>query len=195
MDSFAAMADAVLEDAPEQFYVAGHSMGGRVAMQILQQAPDRVYKLALLDTGIHPPTPGEKDKRQILLDLAEREGMHAVARAWAPPMVHPARQKDQAFMQIIFDMVESYSVEHFRNQVHALLTRPDAEPILKKAPRSTLVLCGREDSWSPPQQHDEIARALPGHPDAVVIEHCGHMSTMEQPLAVTQAMNEWLLRS
>jgi len=192
MDSFDAMAAAVLAEAPERFYLAGHSMGSRVAMQILNIAPDRIIKLGLMDTGIHPPGPGEKDKRQVLIDLALEKGMKELARAWGMPMVHPERHKDPAFMQALFDMVESYTVESYQKQVHALLSRPDAKPFLAKAPQGSLVLCGREDQWSPPSQHEEIAQALPDKPAVVLIEQCGHMSTMEQPQAVTRAMRKWL---
>lgn len=192
LESFDTMASVVLEQAPGRFYLAGHSMGGRVAMQILNMAPERIIKLALLDTGIHPPAPGEKDRRQVLIDLAREKGMKELARTWGMPMVHPGRHKDPAFMQAIFDMVESYSVESFQKQIHALLSRPDATSFLAQAPRGSLVLCGREDSWSPPSQHEEISQALPDNPGVVLIDQCGHMSPMEQPQAVNRAMREWL---
>ena len=95
-------------------------------------------------------------------------------------------------MQTLFDMVESNTVESYQKQIHALLSRPDAKPFLAKAPNGTLVLCGREDNWAPPSQHEAIAQALPDKPDVVIIEQCGHMSTMEQPQAVTRAMRDWL---
>ena len=193
-DSLDAMAEVVLRDAQDKFYLAGHSMGGRAAMQVLHRAPERLIKLALLDTGIHPASPGESEKRQFLLDLARDEGMAAVARTWAPPMVHPDRHADTGLMQDIYEMVEGYSPGEFNNQVRALLGRPDAEPFLASAPADTLVLCGREDAWSPPEQHEAIASALPDHPAVTIIEHSGHMSTMEQPEAVTEAMRDWLER-
>jgi pimeloyl-ACP methyl ester carboxylesterase len=192
LDSLDAMADAVLHQAPEQFMVAGHSMGGRVALQILSKAPDRILKLGLLDTGTHAAKPGEAEKRQLLIDLAEREGMGAMARAWAPPMVHPARHVDADLMGAIYAMVENYSVLSFRKQVNALLNRPDASPFLAKAPANTLVLCGREDAWSPPEQHEVISQALPDRSPVVIIERSGHMAPMEQPEAVTAAMSTWL---
>ncbi len=191
-DSLDAMAQAVLDEAPERFYLAGHSMGGRAAMQVLDKAPERVISLALLDTGLHPVKPGEAEKRQVLLDLAETEGMGAVARTWAPPMVHPDRHLDRELMEDIFEMVENYTPQNFKNQVNALLTRPDATPILAKSQPGALILCGREDTWSPPAQHEDIARAMMGHPPVIVIDHSGHMSTMEQPEKVTQAMQAWL---
>ena len=194
MSSLEAMAQAVLEQAPERFYLAGHSMGGRVALQILHMAPERIIRLALLDTGLHPPAAGEKAKRQVLTDLATTQGMAALARTWAPPMVHPERLQDLPLMNDIFAMVERYTPDNFRNQINALVTRPDAGPFLARAPAHTLVLCGRQDTWSPPQQHEDIARAIPDHPAVVIIENSGHMSPMEQPEAVTLAMRQWLER-
>jgi len=193
-DSLDAMADVVLQNAPDKFYLAGHSMGGRAAMQVLHRAPGRLIKLALLDTGIHPASAGEPEKRQVLLDLARDEGMAAVARTWSPPMVHPDRHADTALMQDIYDMVEGYTPAEFNNQVRALLGRPDAEPFLAHAPADTLVLCGSDDAWSPPAQHEAIAAALPDHPAVTIIRNSGHMSTMEQPEAVTEAMRDWLER-
>jgi pimeloyl-ACP methyl ester carboxylesterase len=192
LDSLDAMTDAVLQQAPERFMVAGHSMGGRVALQLLHKAPERISKLALLDTGTHAVKPGEAEKRQVLIDLAEKQGMAALARAWAPPMVHPARHADAVLMDAIYAMVERYDVQGFRNQIKALLGRPDALPFLAKAPQGTLVLCGREDAWSPPEQHEVISRALADHPPVTIVDNSGHMSPMEQPEAATAAMKKWL---
>lgn len=195
-DSLDAMADIMLANAPERFYLAGHSMGGRIAMQVLSKVPDRIIKLALLDTGIHPASDGskEREKRQALLDLARDKGMAALAREWGKPMIHADRHIDTALMDEFFGMIESYSLDSYQGQVKALLGRPDAAPFLAKAPADTLVLCGRQDSWSTPAQHEDIAAALPDHPDVVIIENSGHMVTMEQPEAVTRAMRDWLER-
>ena len=192
MDSLDLMADAVLADAPVTFYLAGHSMGGRAALQVLGRVPERIARLGLFDTGIHPAGPGEMEKRLPLVDLAAREGMGALARSWGLPMLHPDRHNDATLLKDFYGMIENNTVDSFRKQQHALLNRPDAEPFLAKAPKGTLVLCGREDTWSPPAQHEDIARALPDHPPVVIIEHSGHMTTMEQPEAVTQAMRDWL---
>ena len=190
--SLSDMADAVLAEAPPRFMVAGHSMGGRIALQILDKAPQRILRLGLLDTGLHPASADEPAKRQKLLDMAATQGMAAVARAWAPPMVHPQRHADTSLMNAIYDMVERYTPQQFNNQILALLGRPDATPILGKAPPGSLLLCGRQDTWSPPHQHESLSRAMPDHPEVVIIENSGHMSPMEQPEAVSQAMRHWL---
>lgn len=195
-DSIAAMARHAIELAPPgRFAVAGHSMGGRVALEVLRQAPDRVAGLALLDTGSAPLAGGEHgDKertgRLALLAQAQREGMRAMGRVWARGMMHPERL-DTPLFDALLDMLERSSVEQFEAQIHALLGRPDATPLLLRITCPTLLLCGREDAWSPPERHAEMQRAIPGA-TLVIVEGCGHMSTMEQPVAVNEAMAGWL---
>ncbi len=185
------MARAVLDFAPPVFSLAGHSMGGRVAFEILRLAPERVERLALLDTGIHPTRPGEAEKRQILVDLAHRKGMTALARQWLPPMVHPDRITDQALMARLTAMVERMTPAVYEGQIRALLDRPAVADLLPIIACPTLVAVGRQDGWSPPAQHAEIAALIPGA-ELVIFETCGHMSTVEAPDAVTAAMAKWL---
>jgi pimeloyl-ACP methyl ester carboxylesterase len=186
--SLASMAEHVLEDAPRAFALAGHSMGGRVALEIYRLAPERVERLALLDTAAHPAAPGEEDKRQELVDLAKREGMGALAARWLPPMLHPHHS---GLYDELAAMVKRATPESFENQQRALLARPDARPVLLRVDCPALVLCGREDAWSPVRQHEEMTAAIRGA-RLVVIEECGHMSTVEQPAAVTAALRDWL---
>ena len=189
--SIPAMALSVLDQAPAHFAVAGHSLGGRVALEIVRQQPGRVSHLALLDTGTHAPQPGEADKRQTLLDLARAEGMAALAARWLPPMVHPDRLADAPFMAALTAMVERMSSAIFEGQVKALLTRPDAAPVLPTITCPTLLGVGRQDGWSPPVQHEEMARLIP-HARLEIFDDSGHMAPMEAPRAVASAMLEWL---
>lgn len=182
--SIQAMAQIVLDSAPERFSVAGHSMGGRVALEVLRTAPARVERLALLDTGIHPRKPTEEAGRQELIDLARREGMEALAARWLPPMLHPDHL---ALLAPLTQMVTRSTPDTFENQQRALLDRPDAHRVLASIHCPTLVLCGRQDMWSPVAQHEEIVGLIPGS-TLVVIEECGHMSPEEQPEAVTKAL-------
>ncbi|HEX9772826.1 MAG TPA: alpha/beta hydrolase [Steroidobacteraceae bacterium] len=191
LDSIAGMAAAFLARAPAEFALAGHSLGGRIALEAVRQAPLRVNRLALLDTGVHPCTPGEPARRQELVSLAFAEGMHAVARAWLPPMVHPDRRADPTLMAALDAMVERRSPATFRNQIEALLNRPDAAPVLASIRCPTLVLCGREDGWSPLAQHEAIAAAISGSVLAV-IDACGHMAPFERPAEVTRELRRWL---
>jgi pimeloyl-ACP methyl ester carboxylesterase len=188
VSSIEAMAGLVLDAAPERFSVAGHSMGGRVALEVVRMAPDRVERLALLDTGVHPRAAGEESKRGELIELARSEGMRALAARWLPPMLHPDHS---ALLQPLTEMVLRSTPETFANQQRALLDRPDARTVLPSIQCPTLVLCGRQDIWSPVTQHEEIAAAVP-HAKLVIVDDCGHMSPVEQPAAVTTTLREWL---
>ena len=185
VNSITAMARIVLDAAPERFSVAGHSMGGRVALEVLRMAPERVERLALLDTGIHPRGEGEEAKRQVLIDLARNEGMAAMCARWLPPMVHRSEPLTK-----LTEMVLRSTPDTFANQQKALLDRPDAREVLPLIQCPTLVLCGRQDAWSPVSQHEEIAAAIP-HSKLVIVEDSGHMAPVEQPEAVTAALLEW----
>jgi pimeloyl-ACP methyl ester carboxylesterase len=195
--SITRMAKQVLAAAPPRFAVAGHSMGGRVALEVLRLAPARVLLLALMDTGYKARSGGpageeEARKRQDLLAIARSQGVRAMASRWAQGMVAPARLNDTALVEAIVSMFERKTADIFECQIQALLARPDATPVLASASMPTLVLCGREDSWAPLSQHEEIAAQLPGKVLLRVVENAGHMSTMEQPEAVAQAMLDWL---
>ena len=195
-DSLTAMAEQVLAEAPsERFSVAGHSMGGRVALEVMRLAPQRVERLALLSTGTHPlaaGAAGEKERagRMLLLQIARTQGMRAMAQEWARGMVHPDRLGTPLFDQVL-DMLERGSAEQYAAQINALLNRPDAAALLPTIQCPTLVLTGRDDSWSGPAQHEAMAAAIP-HAQLVIVEHSGHMCTMERPQAVSAALAGWL---
>lgn len=197
-DNLTRMAERLLARAPAQFALAGHSMGGRVALEVLRLAPQRVRQLALLDTGYRPrasAAAGEEEarQRQALLELARSRGVRAMAQTWVQGMVHPARLGDAGLMADILDMFERKSADIFAGQIQALLDRPDAGPVLETIAVPTLVLCGRQDGWAPVGQHQEIVARIPtGHATLNIIEEAGHMSTMEQPEAVAEAMCAWL---
>jgi len=190
-DSLTEMARAVLASAPERFAVAGHSMGARAALEVVRLAPERVTRLALLDTGTHPLRPGEAEKRQDLVDLANREGMAALAARWLPPMVHPARAADETLMVPLRAMVLRMTPAIHERQIRALLQRPDAEAVLATIRCPVLVGVGRQDAWSPPSQHESIVAAV-AQARLVVFEDSGHMAPLEAPEAVTAALRAWL---
>jgi pimeloyl-ACP methyl ester carboxylesterase len=196
LDSLSAMAAHVLATAPPgPLAVAGHSMGGRIAFEMLRLAPERIARLALLDTSYHPLAEGEAGEaeragRLALLATARRDGMAAMAREWAVGMVHPSRHGTPLFEAIVA-MLARKTPEHYAAQIEALLNRPDAGPLLPTIRCPTLLLCGRDDAWSPPARHEHMQQRIKGS-RLVVIEQCGHMSTMEQPEAVSQALREWL---
>lgn len=197
-DTLTAMAEQVLAEAPtERFSVAGHSMGGRVALEVFRLAPQRVARLALLSTGTHPLVAGEAGEkeragRMALLQIARTLGMRAMGQQWARGMVHRDRLDTPLFEQVL-DMLARGSAEQYAAQINALLTRPDAAALLPTMACPTLVLTGREDAWSGPAQHEAMAAAIP-NATLAIIEHCGHMCTMEQPQAVNEALAAWLQR-
>jgi pimeloyl-ACP methyl ester carboxylesterase len=149
----------------------------------------------LLDTGTHPLAAGEageKEKagRLALLKIAREQGMRAMAQEWAKGMVHPDRIGSPLFKEVL-DMFDRGSAAQYAAQISALLNRLDAAPLLRTIQCPTLVLTGREDAWSGPAQHEAMAAAIAGA-QLVIVEHSGHMTTMEQPEAVNRAFVAWL---
>ena len=199
LDSIGDMAQHVLDTAPAPtFALAGHSMGGRVALEVMRRAPGRVHHLALLDTGTHPLADGDAGKKERagrmgLLQIAERQGMRAMAEQWAKPMVHPSRHGTALFDNVL-NILERSTAEQYAAQINALLNRPDAAPVLATITCPTLVLTGRDDLWSPPDQHERMAAAV-SSAQLCIVEQCGHMSTLEQPEVVNAAFARWLFQS
>jgi len=189
-DCLTDMAAYVLEQAPEQFSVAGHSMGGRVAWELMELAGNRIDKFAVLDSGVHPVKDDEPQKRQILLDKALEQGLQAVADAWTLPMLHPTRHQDTKLIQEIHAMILRNSVDDFFGQVKALLGRKDQTGILAGIEQEVLLIAGDEDSWSPPQQHQQMAGQLK-RCHLEIITDAGHMVTMEKPEAVSKVLLQW----
>lgn len=196
LNSIGAMAARVLETAPSgRFSIAGHSMGGRVALEVFRSAPHRIERLALLDTGFQSLAEGavgatEREGRLTLLSQSRALGMRAMGQQWACGMVHPKRLGSPVFQEIL-DMIERGTPDIFEAQIHALLNRPDASALLPRIACPTLLVCGRQDAWSPLTRHEQMLAMLP---DAglVVVEDSGHMSTMERPDAVTDALAGWM---
>lgn len=194
-DSIEKMARVALDSAPERFAVAGHSMGGRVAFEIMRLAPERIAGLAVLDSAYRAFAGGEAGERETaarfaLLDVARTKGMRAMAEYWMKGIIHPGRIADKKLTGAIVEMMGRKSSDIFAAQIKALLERPDAGSVLPTIRCATMVLCGREDTWSPLAAHREIVAMIPGAKLAV-IEHSGHMAPMERPEDVTAAMTSW----
>jgi pimeloyl-ACP methyl ester carboxylesterase len=192
-DTMEAMAQRVLEEVPfERFALAGLSMGGMIALAIVRAAPHRVQKLALLDTNARPDTPERSRERMTFVARAEQEGgFGTIHRLMLARLVHPSRQTDAVLIRSIEAMADRVGVPGYRNQQLAVMGRPDARPGLGAIACPTVVLCGREDILTPLELHEEMAALIPGA-ELVVVEHCGHMSTMERPDAVNAALLSWL---
>jgi pimeloyl-ACP methyl ester carboxylesterase len=190
--SIAAMAEHVLNTAPERFAVAGHSMGGRVALEVIRMAARRVSGLALLNTGVHTVRDGEPQGRGRLLRLAYEHGMSALAAEWLPPLL-AGGARAQELLPRLRAMVERSSPDSYAGQVNAMLNRPDALPVLPTIRVPTLLLSGSEDAWSPVSQHETMRRRIP-HATVFEIHGAGHLAPIERPDGVALAMREWLAK-
>ena len=192
--SLGEMAERVLLKAPERFALAGHSMGGRVALEAWRRAPERITALGLLNTGAFPRRPEEVTSRGRLVKIAQEQGMAALAAEWLPPMMArtDTTVEQRLVMQRLTSMVLSQTPESFAAQIQALLNRPDAEPLLPTIRVPTLLLSGSEDRWSPVSQHVYMQRMIPGS-ILVEVADAGHMAPIEQPDAVANALHEHLI--
>jgi pimeloyl-ACP methyl ester carboxylesterase len=195
-DTLPRMAEQILSATTGPLAVAGHSMGGRVAMELARLAPDRVERLAILGSG-HRARPGgevgeaETAKRMNFVRIAQTEGVGAMARVWVKDMVHPGRLDDEQLIGDIVAMFERKSVGQFAAQIHALLNRPDASDVLSRLQQPVWLICGAQDGWSNVAQHQAMADLL-ARPELRIVEDAGHMFLMEQPDAFTEVMRAWL---
>ena len=191
-ESVADMARSVLTEAPAgRFALAGLSLGGYVALEVVRQAPDRVGRLALLDTQARADTEEAKARRRGLMELAERGEFRGVTSRLLPLLIHADRLGDAALTGIIQAMAEAVGREAFLHQQQAIMGRPDSRPSLAAVGVPTLVLAGREDAITPPELQQEMAAAVP-QAALVLLPRCGHLSTLERPDAVTRQLLAWL---
>jgi pimeloyl-ACP methyl ester carboxylesterase len=190
-DSMAAIARRILAAAPPRFALAGLSMGGYIAFEIMRQAPQRVAKLALLDTWARAETPQHTKERLPRIELAKRGRMAEAADIQFPQLVHRDRLGDEALKRLVRTMAEETGAAAFLRQQQAIMTRPDSRAGLAAISCPTLVLVGDSDELTTPASAREIAAGIGGS-RLVVIPQCGHLSTIERPEAVTQALVEWM---
>ena len=190
-DSMDAIARQILDDAPPRFALAGLSMGGYIALAIMRLAPERVAKLALLDTGSRADTPEAAERRKASIALARAGKLEAINAMLWPVLVHEDRHDDAVLKKIAGDMTLAAGADAFVRQQIAILNRPDSRPGLPAIKCPTLVLVGDGDQLTPPALSEEMAGLIPGS-RLVMVPDCGHLSTLERPDAVTQALVEWM---
>jgi protocatechuate 4,5-dioxygenase alpha subunit len=185
-----AMAQDLLARHPGRLILAGHSMGGRVAMEMARLAPSRIAGMALLNTGMHPRRDGEEAKRQEKIDLANTHGMAALAESWLPGMMATHRAPDPKLLADLTAMVSRFTPEIHEHQLRALLSRPDAALSMPAWTGPLFLLTGAQDAWSPVSQHQDIAALCP---QAIlhVIKDAGHFAPVEQPETVGQILADW----
>lgn len=191
-EAIAAMAARLLADAPAaRFALAGLSMGGYVALEVMRQAPERVSHLALLDTSARPDTPDQTRRRRGLIELAAMGKFKGVTPRLMPLLIHPDRLEDVALTATVMEMAAHVGQDAFVRQQTAILTRVDSRPSLGDIAVPSLVIVGRQDALTPPEVAAEMADAI-GPARLAVIEDCGHLSTLERPQAVTALLRDWL---
>ncbi|MFV0244234.1 MAG: alpha/beta fold hydrolase [Qingshengfaniella sp.] len=187
------MAARLLAETEGPLIPVGHSMGGRVAMEMAHQAPDRVRALVLANTGHGPSRPDEPPKRQQKIDLGHAD-MPGLAAEWLPPMLDPARVGDAALIADLTEMVLKMGPDIHERQIKALVARPDAAAYLPDIKVPILLLTGAQDGWSPEAQHRQIA-ALAPDAELIVIDGAGHFLPVERRAETVAAITGWLTRN
>ena len=190
-DNMGAIARRILAEAPPRFALTGHSMGGYIAFEIMRQAPDRVAKLALINTQARADTPEATTRRRGMMQRAKGGQYRAVLDELFPGFVHPSRREDAALRQLVHDMGDDVGVEGFVRQQTAMIGRVDSRPMLAWIKCPTLVLTGDADNTIPNTLSKEMADNIPGA-KLVILENCGHLPQPEQPQATAAALAEWL---
>jgi pimeloyl-ACP methyl ester carboxylesterase len=190
-DTMGAIARRILAEAPPRFALAGHSMGGYIAFEIMRQAPERVAKLALINTQARPDAPEATARRRGLIARAQAGEYHAVLDDLFPGFVHPSRREDGALRKLVHDMGDDIGADAFVRQQTAIMSRPDSRPTLVLIRCPTLVLTGEEDNTIPNLLSKEMAEGIHGA-KLTIIPHCGHLPQPEQPEATANALVEWL---
>jgi len=193
-DNLPDLAAEILAGAPPRFALAGLSMGGYTAFEILRQAPERVTRLALLDTTARPDTKHAAQRRRGLVALAQKGQFRGVTPRLLPSLIAAARLGDTALTERIFEMSERIGRDGFIRQQEAIIARPDSRALLPDIRVPALVVCGREDQLTPPARAEEMAATLPDA-DLLVLAGAGHLAPLERPAAVIQALRTWMTRA
>lgn len=185
------MAARVLQQAPEQFALAGLSMGGIVAMEVMRLAPERITRLALLDTNPRAEVPEVQAARQPQMDAAKAGKLEQVMREQMIARYFACNTDASQLTEDAVSMALDLGVDVFIAQSQALAARPDQQDTLAKVKVPTLILMGAEDQLCPQDRHDRMAELIP-HATYTVIPDAGHIPCLEQPQLTNQALHSWL---
>jgi pimeloyl-ACP methyl ester carboxylesterase len=190
-DTLAAIAARILANSPPRFALAGLSMGGYISFEIMRQAAHRIARLALLDTSARPDTPEQSSARRTQIALAAEGRLAEVAAAQFVRSVYRGHREDARLRDLCDEMAADVGADAFARQQRAIMGRPDSRPCLTEITCPTLVLVGEDDELTPPPLAQEIAAGIAGA-QLVTVPESGHLSTLEQPVAVTRALVAWL---
>ncbi|WP_208995260.1 alpha/beta fold hydrolase [Pseudovibrio sp. Alg231-02] len=191
MDSIEAMAKRLLDHAPERFALLGMSMGGYVALEVIRLAPERISRLALINTNARDDTAAQTQLRHTQMEIARKGGFHKIASMQYPQLVHPARHDDTALRQVVFDMAADIGADSFLKQQNAIINRRDQRPDLPAIQCPTMIVAGEEDSLLPLDRCREMHDAIPNN-KLHIIPDCGHLSTLEHPDHTSELIQDWL---
>ncbi|WP_057913768.1 alpha/beta fold hydrolase [Peribacillus muralis] len=193
-DTIEGLAKSVLEDAPERFALAGLSLGGIISLEIMRLAPERVMKLALLDTNPNPPQPEQISGWERFIEMANNGQFLDITRKYLlPVLIHQDRRHDEALVSKIIDMAEKVGKVGYINQLKAVMTRSDQRSILSTIDCPTMILVGKEDMVCPVQMSEFLKEKIPGA-RLEIVNHSGHLSALEQPGKVSALLRDWLMK-
>lgn len=190
-ETIAALAGQVLAEAPDRFALAGLSMGGYVAFEILRQAPGRVVKAAFVNTSSRPDGEDAKARRRQMIEIAGNGGFGKLPLQILSGQVHPASLRNDVIRETALGMAARVGAEGFIRQQTAIMSRIDSRPTLKDIRCPVIVIGGAQDTLTTPEIMAEIADGIPGAA-FTVIEQAGHLTPLEQPAAVTALLRLWL---
>lgn len=191
--SITEMAQSVLDAVSGDLIPLGHSMGGRVALEMVRLAPERIKGLGLIATGAHPLAEGETEKRESVIKLANEQGMSELVEKWLPPMVAKGYAESEPLRyQQLFDSCVSAGEELHERQIRALVNRPNALPLLAEIEIPTILVAGEEDAWSTPQQHADMQAKMVKAQTKLVVLNTGHFVQYEAPQQFTETLSGWL---
>jgi pimeloyl-ACP methyl ester carboxylesterase len=190
-NSMVGIGKAILDQAPPRFHLIGLSMGGYIAFDLLRQQPERIAKVALLDTGSRADLPEQSERRRKFIAMAREGQLNQVNEALWPMLVHESRAGDHDLRAIVDAMMQETGAEAFIRQQEALIGRPDSRPGFGAIANATLVIVGDGDRLTPPELSAEIVSGIKGA-RLETVARCGHLSTLEQPETVTKLLYDWL---
>lgn len=191
-DTLSAIAKRLLAAAPPRFALCGLSMGGYIAFEVLRQAPERVTRLALLDTSAKPATPETNVPREQMIALAEKGAFDNVTTLLWQRLVAPARLTDEPLRLLVRGMADEVGADGFVRQQKAIMKRPDSRPVLAGLSIPVLVLVGQEDEITPVAEAREMAGLVGPAARLAIVPGCGHLSTLEAPEVATAELLRWL---
>ena len=186
------MAEDILAKAPEQFALAGLSLGGIVALEIMRLAPDRVLKLALLDTNPFLPTEEQlKGWKKLLSSRPPTDLAIKMTEKLIPSLLHENHQSNEVLQKTLYEMADSVGTEGYINQLKVVKSRDEQTTILSKIQCPTLIIVGKQDTVCPPSMSEYLNEKIT-HSELHIIDQAAHLPTLEQPAVVNDLMKKWL---